>query len=203
MAEIIKWDPVAFPGRGSQSTELDREGHSRYRYWIERRWSDCPRFILWVMFNPSVATIESNGRDAAVPLCFERSQYIAARRMDDIGDVGGMRIVNLFARRSTDTRADGWPEGDALKSDEWIGPDNDAHIQSQVAEAAVLIAAWGGSSTVEKGAQWRADEVERILNDPWCLVPKHPHWKKHPYYAGNQLGVSRRADIVLLKQARQ
>jgi Protein of unknown function (DUF1643) len=103
MQKFPNWDPVAFPGKGDESMEERADGElSIYRNWIERRWdNDIPGYILWIMFNPSVATIESDGADRASPLCFQRSQRIALNRTLP---VGAMRIVNLFARRSKETK---------------------------------------------------------------------------------------------------
>jgi hypothetical protein len=149
------------------------------------------------MFNPSVATIESDGKDKATPLCFQRSRRIAQER---ILEVGAMRIVNLFSRRSTDTVADCWPKHDDLDDVEWIGPDNDLHICCQSSAASLVVAGWGAASTKEKGAQRRADFVEANLVDPWCLnVPGN----SHPYYAGRATVAGAKTGIVRLKDARQ
>ncbi len=167
-----------------------------YRYWIERRWSDTPGYVLWVMFNPSVATIESDGTDRAVPLCFQRSQKVA---IEEGINVGAMRIVNLFARRATNTTAEGWPTDSALKDEMWIGPGNNECIEDQARDARLVIAGWGACSTRKKGAQWRADEVESMLANPWCLDDPGT---SHPYYAGHR-GARSDAGIVPLWDARK
>ncbi len=197
MAAFAKWDPVAFPGRGCEGTERRAtDGLSVFRYWIERKWSDTPGYVLWVMFNPSVATIESDGVDRAAPLCFQRSQRIA---LDNDTNVGAMRVVNLFARRATDTDKERWPNGSALEDDLWVGSGNNECIKEQACNARLVIAAWGAYSANKKGAKWRADDVESMLSNPWCLDDPGT---SHPYYAG-QMGARADAGIVRLGDARK
>ena len=204
--EILKWDCKRFPGKGVESTEVPLESpSSRYRYWIERSWNDNPDFILWIMFNPSHATIKCNrtisGRDGAVPICFGRSQRIA--HYQDLS-VGGMRIVNLFARRATDIHASEWPKGkpyDHPLWDAWIGPGDLNHIRDQAKAAKRVIAAWGFDKVKNEGAKWWADSIEAELSDLWCL--RHPAGKSHPYYAGPQGKPPIDADIIRLEDARR
>ena len=88
--------------------------------------------------------------------------------------------------------------GAELKEEVWIGPGNDECIAFQSRHAHLVIAAWGGSSTRTKGALWRAEEVQRLLSNPWCL--EHPG-ASHPYYAGPR-GARADALIVPLNVAR-
>jgi hypothetical protein len=195
--DFPRWDPISFPGQGYESKEKDKDnGLSVYRFWIERRWSENPAFLLWVMFNPSVATIKSDGKDRAAPMCFQRSRRIAN---ENKLDVGAIRIVNLFARRATDTEVERWPKHKQLDDDLWIGPGNDACIAEQASLASQVIVGWGAASTYKKGAQWRAEQVEAMLSDPWCLDHQG---SSHPYYAG-QRGARAKAGIIRLSDARQ
>jgi hypothetical protein len=184
-----------YPDEGCESTEMRPDGLSVYRYWLERRWSEEPGYILWVMFNPSTAAIGSDNGDRAVPLCLKRSQRIVTQTGLM---VGAMRIVNLFARRSTDVDADSWPGGNTLRSSAWIGPSNDDHISEQAGGAALTVAAWGPSLITKKKAVWRSRRVEALLKDPWCLEVNP---SGHPYYAGPR-GAPTLADIVPLSVAR-
>lgn len=189
--------PYAFSGRGEESDDHGPDGLSIYRYWIERRWSEVPDFVLWVMFNPSTATISDDNDDRAVPRCFKRSQRIVERTGLMIG---AMRVVNLFARRATmiDGGSEPWPRGHVLKRPTWVGPDNDVHIAEQSAQAALTIVAWGPSLLRGRRAEWRADQVEGMVRDPWCLGVNA---EKHPYYAGPR-GAPMDTEIVPLAAAR-
>jgi hypothetical protein len=189
--------PYAYPGLGEQGPDRRSDGLSVHRYWIERRWSDAPGFVLWVMFNPSSATVDDDNGDRAVPLCFKRSQGIVAKSGLI---VGAMRVVNLFARRSTNIESDAetWPRGEALRDPAWVGPHNDDHIEEQAAQAALTIVAWGPSLVRARRAAWRADQVEEMLQSPWCLGVNA---EGHPYYGGPR-GASTGAEIVPLLAAR-
>jgi hypothetical protein len=104
-------------GDAGESDQLRDDGLPIYRYWIERSWSARPRRVLWVMFNPSRATGTDDNNGGALRLCVRRTKQMA---IDDGLDVGGLRIVNLFARRATNIAAEGWPKGDWLNNPAWI-----------------------------------------------------------------------------------
>jgi hypothetical protein len=165
-----------------ESEELRADGRPVYRYWLERRWSNEPHHLLWVMFNPSRATADGTDDDRAVAACLRRTKHFASAN-PDLG-VGAMRMANLFARRATDVSAEEWPRGDALNSPQWCGPDNDAHLAEQAADprTAEIIVAWGPTLVHRKQAQRRAIEVADLLGNVLCLGQDTK--SQQPYYAG-------------------
>lgn len=83
----------------------------RYRYWLERRFSEGDGTAVFVMLNPSTATAETN--DPTIRRCigFARSwgcDYLV--------------VVNIFAFRATDPKV--------MKAEaDPVGSDNDRHLQ--------------------------------------------------------------------------
>lgn len=170
--------PLWTTSAGEESVALRPDGRSVWRYWIERRWSDVPGYVLWVMFNPSKATVAADNGDGALRLCIRRTRsYVEAGEVN----VGALRIVNLFARRGTDVAVESWPRGQALAMEEWVGPNNDRHIVEQAGGASAVVLAWGPSLVRRLGARWRADSVRSLLPKAMCLGVSP---SGEPYYAG-------------------
>lgn len=96
----------------------------RYRYTLDRAWSDSPR-ILFVLLNPSHATEVRN--DQTVSNCIQH-----ARRWG----FGWITVCNLFAYRS--------PYPAEMKAQEDpVGPDNDRWIVERHSRADTTVIGWG------------------------------------------------------------
>lgn len=110
-----------------------------YRYELTRTWSSAPS-VSFVMLNPSTA--DASLDDPTIRRCigFARSW-----------GHGGIRVVNLYALRSTDPKAL-WGAPDP------VGPDNDEYLRRAAVSGGPLIAAWGGHA--------RADRVAAVLALP-------------------------------------
>lgn len=134
----------------------------RYRYRLERRWSDAPP-ACWVMLNPSTADAEVD--DATIRRCMAFAR--AWNR-------GGIIVHNLYALRATDPR-------DLWAADDPVGPDNDDHLAHVASYACTrslpIIAAWGANA--------RPDRVASVLAFPYMAdllalgvtksgAPRHP-----------------------------
>lgn len=135
-----------------------------YRYRLER---DGPGFgsTLILMVNPSTADANTDDHTIRKLRGFgERHQW------------GRLMVGNLFAYRATDVRT--------LNScADPVGPENDAHLSSMMADADRIVVAWGPVSKqprAYRGLRWR--KVVEIANRPlWsigepakCGHPCHP-----------------------------
>jgi hypothetical protein len=151
---------------------FSRDGTYRYRLW--RHWGDgCTGNAIFLLLNPSTAGATHN--DATIRKCLG----FASR-----WGVQGIRVVNLFAMRSTD------PEYLLIVKDP-IGPDNDFHIRD-VTDAKwrsdapyKIVCAWGAAriGKLRRFIEARANDVyEQLLFDRqlYCLgrcmdgAPRHP-----------------------------
>lgn len=133
----------------------------QYRYQLARQWKPGP-WVLWVMLNPSTAN-ESHD-DATIRRCIGFTMRWGYY---------GLRVVNLFALRSTDPRG-------LLVAKDPTGPDNDLHIQKLVQDrnCRMRVVAWGDVPAALRGRERR---VLELLGAPvWCLGktaagnPRHP-----------------------------
>ncbi|MBM0201801.1 DUF1643 domain-containing protein [Micromonospora sp. STR1s_5] len=109
-----------------------------YRYSLTRTWNEAVVDATFLMLNPSTA--DALVLDPTVRRCLGYAQ--------DWG-CGGLRVLNLFALRSTDPRA-------LHKHPDPIGPDNDELLADYFAHRAAtaghlcqgpVIAAWGAHGT--------------------------------------------------------
>jgi len=136
----------------------------RYRYDLWRRWGPGT-YICFVGLNPSTADETQN--DPTVERCERRAHTMG---------YGGLRVVNIFARRSTDPKELYWPSEDP------VGPENDAYILRNARESSRVVCAWG-----THGAHLgRGAAIEKMLRDAgvelYCLgLTKEGH-PKHPLY---------------------
>lgn len=134
-----------------------------YRYSLYREWGDPSHKAVFVMLNPSTA--DEVRLDPTVTRC---CGY--ARRWG----YGCIEVVNIFALRSTD------PKG-LLAVEDPVGPENDRHILAAVADAALVVAAWG----VHGALQGRDRIVRGLLADRcvlYCLGTTKDGHPKHPLY---------------------
>lgn len=137
----------------------------KYRYTLWRQWEPDKAVATFVMLNPSTATELEN--DPTVERC--------QRRVVQLG-YGGMRVVNIFALRSTDPQM-------LYRTDDPIGPENDAAILSSVKDAGIVIAAWGFHGEYMQ----RGKAVQLLLAAHGvrvhCLgVTKNTGMPRHPLY---------------------
>lgn len=139
-----------------------------YRYELRRTWDASKRPLVVIACNPSIA---GSLRDD--PTC--RLLYARADRMG----CGGVRLLNVFALRSTDPRA----LKEALSQGRNpVGPENDEAIRCALEEHREdrLLLAWGGDATLLDRGRVIADLALRIHGRPECLgvtatgEPRHP-----------------------------
>lgn len=98
-----------------------------YRYVLDRDWEPRPRRLCWVMLNPSTADADQD--DPTIRRCTSFAKAWGYT---------GIRVVNLYALRSTD------PSALRCHPDP-IGPENDEWIKRAVHQSADVICAWGDS----------------------------------------------------------
>lgn len=139
-----------------------------YRYELRRTWDASKRPLVVIACNPSVA---GSLRDDNT--C--RLLYGRANRMG----LGGVRLFNAFALRSTDPKA----LVAAVKAGcSPIGPESDDLIAAALEEhrGDRLPLAWGGDATLLDRGRAVADMAYRIHGHPECLgvtatgEPRHP-----------------------------
>lgn len=144
----------------------------RYRYTLYRFLSvlDMDRQCVFVMLNPSTADDEVN--DPTVRRCvgFARAWGF-----------GSLRVLNLFALRSTDPAA-------LYTADDPVGPENDAYIESLCRRSdwggreLLVVCAWGNHGQL----QGRGEAVRRLLldvgADPHILEMTSVGQPRHPLY---------------------
>ncbi|MGA9139566.1 MAG: DUF1643 domain-containing protein [Methanocella sp.] len=138
-----------------------------YRYNLWRQWgSKSSGKVTFVMLNPSTADAEKF--DPTVRRCFG---YAC-----DWG-FGSMEVVNLFAFRST------YPD-QLLKTDDPVGPDNDAFVLKAARESDLVVAAWGIHGKLH-GRDLKVQRLIEGIRDLHCIgtakagAPLHPlHQRK-------------------------
>lgn len=116
----------------------------RYRYELARELgegvlADRAGTCLFVMLNPSTA--DASEDDPTIRRCIGFAERWGFERLT---------VGNLFALRSTDPK-------ELLGADDPVGPDNDQHLGELMAEADLIIAAWGASTrqvTAHREAQF-------------------------------------------------
>ena len=148
----------------------------KYRYLLTRELGPAPlpiklgllpgRWLAVVMLNPSVADGEHDDPTMRKVMGFARRWGFQR-----------IRVVNLFARVSTD------PRGLRPKAPDWIeptgGPEADVHIINACQSAALVVCAWG--RLPGRWANSRATDVAQLIGFPlYCLGttadgnPRHP-----------------------------
>ena len=143
-----------------------------WRYQLARRVAAhvcCEREMVFVCLNPSTA--DANRDDPTVRKCCG----FARRTGHSV-----VRIVNLFALRSTDPRG-------LLAARDPVGPDNDAHIARVLCRSAAstVVVAWGSPKTarLRRLIEARALHVGSLLRAPrnvWCLGRARDGHPRHP-----------------------
>lgn len=108
---------------GKQSCALYSDCEN-YRFLLTRRWGQGAA-ALFILLNPSTASEVKN--DPTVERCERRALAMG---------FAGFAVANLFALRSTD------PAG-LRRSDDPVGPDNDAVLMKAAATADMVLCGWG------------------------------------------------------------
>lgn len=113
-------DHAVLPPRGAVLSE-----DLAYRYLLWRTWDAARPTAAYVMLNPSTA--DASADDPTIRVCVGRARHLG---------LGGIVVANLFALRSTDPAA-------LRDHRDPIGPLNDIAISCAIADAALVICAWG------------------------------------------------------------
>lgn len=125
--------------------ELSRATFSpsgRFRYTLERRWADVPRFVLFIMLNPSTAGAVVN--DATVRRCLGFAR---------LWGFTGLLVGNLYAYIATNPRDLELAALEAVRRDcelDVIGPENAAHLTTLIARASLVVCAWGKVGPIQR-----------------------------------------------------
>lgn len=145
-----------------------------YRYRLDRRIGDGPP-LGFILHNPSTAGADKDDPTSRRGIGFAR----------DLG-YGRLIFINPWARVATNP-------SDLWASEDPIGPENDAHIRSVVAEVSkdggIIVAAWGRiSPPAAKRANARAritSLVRKIEEDGgqlYALAVNKDRSPRHPLY---------------------
>lgn len=156
-----------------------------YRYELRRTWDTAKLPLLAICCNPSTAG--SLRDDATCRLLYARAERAGC---------GGLRLLNVFALRSTDPRV---LKEAVAHGRSPIGPDNDALIRSALEEHrdGRLLLAWGGDASLLGRGRAIADLALRIHGRPECLGVTADGEPRHPLRIPNAM------EPVLLNHARQ
>lgn len=141
----------------------------KYRYSLTRVWDDNKPRVLFIMLNPSTADAEKD--DPTIRRCIGFAK--------DWG-YGGIYVVNLFSRRSTNPK-------DLLTAPFVVGIENEKWFRRMSLLAHLVVCAWGNSAIVDK-LQKRLDSCWKPLS--WIDKSKPLHYlelsndgtPKHPLY---------------------
>lgn len=135
----------------------------RYRYILTRFWDDELPIVCFIGLNPSTADAVDD--DPTIRRCVNFAKAWG---------MGGLRMLNLFAWRSTD------PRGLKTAVDP-IGPDNDRHLVGATADASAIVAAWGaGGNYLSRDVEVRRMFAGRLshLGLTQAGQPRHPLYLK-------------------------
>ena len=134
----------------------DISSDNKYRYSLWRIWDKNKPIILFIMLNPSTADAVNNDKTMTRVKNFAESW-----------GYGGVYVGNLYAFRSTD------PKG-LKETDDPIGPENIANVQSLVGLTDKVVYAWGNE---HKEPEW----LRELVDTPYCIdiskkgnIPNHP-----------------------------
>ena len=155
-----------------------------YRYRLRREWrelginehwnweTDEPLSVLFIMLNPSTADADKD--DPTIRRCVRFARDWGYERMD---------VVNLFAARSTNP-----VKLYNLKNP--IGPDNELHVSAAIAQAGLVICAWGnlGAYTGQDQVMlaWLAKHRLSPAHEPYVLRLNANKMPAHPLYVPKQ-----------------
>jgi len=100
----------------------------RYRYKLTRSWAPEPRYLMWVMLNPSTA--DASKDDPTIRRCVGFAKALGYT---------GIVVGNLYALRATDPKVLRHPPGGI----DAVGPENDAWLCRMAQSVDMIICAWG------------------------------------------------------------
>lgn len=131
---------------------------SRYRYSLTRGPADAREQVVFVMLNPSVA--DQTRDDPTIRRAIGFAHRLGFERLS---------VVNLFALRTTDPRG-------LYRARDPVGPDNDAAIRAAVADATLVIAAWGNHGALRGRAEHVLAMLPRVHHFGLTAhgQPRHP-----------------------------
>ncbi|MDR6756784.1 hypothetical protein J2Y48_002077 [Mycoplana sp. BE70] len=138
----------------------------RYRYTLDRRWSEDGGQLVWIMLNPSRADGDVDDATIRRCMCFTR-----------FWGYGALIVVNLYAQCATKPK-------ELMGVADPVGPDNDFHLARicaalSSARRRAIIAAWGAHPL----AQARAGQVLSIAGRHIdCLGLTGTGYPRHPLY---------------------
>ena len=138
-----------------------------YRYSLSRSWNLDKPMVMFIMLNPSTADADRD--DNTIRRCIGFAQSWG---------YGGLWVGNLFGLRSPH------PE-DLLLSDDPVGPQNDAALNSMADRSDLVVAAWSAFA-----AKFPAREAQvRGMFGPrlYCLATTKGGHPRHPLYLKGDL----------------
>jgi hypothetical protein len=142
-------------------------GDDVYRYRLARIWGEGGQHAAWIMLNPSTADALTD--DPTIRRCV---RFTRAWGLD------GLTVVNLFALRATDP-------AELVGHADPVGPANDQMISEALADAAVLVAAWGAHPM----AAGRVTAVTALVPPGarlQCLGTTKAGHPRHPLYVSTR-----------------
>ena len=119
----------------------------RYRYRLGRPLVGITGVCIFIMLNPSTA--DASVDDPTIRKCMSYARSWGFARLE---------VVNLFAWRATNPLALA-----PLTFNQATGPDNDAHIRAALAEARLVVGAWGNGKGASVGAM--VCHRQRVVRD--------------------------------------
>lgn len=130
----------------------------KYRYALWRSWSQYRKPLMFIGLNPSTANGTMN--DPTITRLMARA---------DQEGFGGLLAGNLYALVSSNPSV-------LLGEGDTIGPETDDYLLKMIGMTGRVLCAWGSFSA----AKDRAEEVIKLVVEPYCLginaggAPKHP-----------------------------
>ena len=133
-----------------------------YRYFLWTLWDTTRPLVLWILLNPSIASLSQN--DPTVSRCMQRSQILG---------FGEAIITNAFAYRSTDPKQ-------LYQATNPIGPDNNYWLRTLSQQADQIICGWGSHGAYQD----RDQAIQSLLKTQnlYCLGQTQKGQPKHPLY---------------------
>jgi hypothetical protein len=145
-----------------------------YRYSLSRVWDGSNnRKVTFVLLHPGTA--DEHKEDATTNKCI-----LLAKRWG----FGSLEIVTLFAYQSN--RHTLLKE---LMKEEAVGYDNDRYIQYAVADADLVVAAWGENCTIHGRDRDMASLLEGV--PLCCLGTTYNHYPRHPLFVPYNVSLER------------
>ena len=124
----------------TKSAEISPCG--QYRYRLGRQWDKRLPACLWIMLNPSTADARID--DQTIKRCVDYSVRWG---------YGQLLVGNLFGWRATKRK-------ELRQVEDPVGPENDQHLRAMLAEAGLVVCAWGTDGSY----RGRDTEVMEMLN---------------------------------------